>query len=725
MGSRSKKRRLAEATRNPLAALVPPKRSEPAIITMLRNVAPVVDAVADEDGEVDHIAAAEALEGAARDALQDLRAQLAVLDRFDAIKRLAIREVAHDAETYVESEHDGLVSVLMLVMSVVAEFEDVGPANAEPCTQERIEDVHTRASAALQLALLAAAFRRSGSGGLDAARLVLTREVNWGPPSWPEDHESLLSELFSGVGGRVLQDVTGFSADELFAVTDAMQTAAEYLTLATLIEPRPFRLARQGLYSLAEVEAAAVDRVIDWFGTPLSQEPVVDVLEAARSRRMKPILVSGDQICWGTPDLLSWAVQLSFEEVLKGSASFNPYQRHRAKVVERHALRMLAEVLNPDAAFSNLRYTGSHGDGELDGLLLIDRVAIVVEAKGQMLSARARTGDPTRLEHNLGEIIGKASEQIGRFIRTLRDDGRVHLPEAAVTLDASAVDRVFGVIATLDELNSLAVGVQSLSDLGVVVDGDAVPTVLSLHGLTEACRLLDRPWSLLHYLHRRRETARRVEVFAPEELDVLMLHLRKNLFFDDVPEGTLIHVGVETDPLDAWSYYRRGSRVRPARKPTQKLPLHFQRLVEGLERERPEGWSNAVLHLLDLGASGRSGVNRLIKESRDRMRQDQLLHDFTVGTESPSWHGISVVLAPTASTGIAERMHFLTHLNGLRHDAMLWIGVAAEVDGTFIVPRQVLVARPPYDQVVPAEQVAPSVAWAGARRVMVKGSRRR
>ncbi len=113
------------------------------------------------------------------------------------------------------------------------------------------------------------------------------------------------------------------------------------------------------------------------------------------------------------------------------------------------------------------------------------------------------------------------------------------------------------------------------------IDQDALPTVLSLHGLQEACRLLDEPWSSLHYLHRRRETARHLEIFAPEELDVVMLHLRKNLYFDDLPEQTLVEVGVETDHLDAWSYYRRGLRSRAARKSRQKVPLHVLRLING------------------------------------------------------------------------------------------------------------------------------------------------
>jgi hypothetical protein len=217
----------------------------------------------------------------------------------------------------------------------------------------------------------------------------------------------------------------------------------------------------------------------------------------------------------------------------------------------------------------------------------------------------------------------------------------------------------------------------------------------------------------------RRETAKRVELFAPEELDVVMLHLRTNLFFDDVPEGTLVDVGVETDPLDAWSYYRRGLRSRPARKPSQKVPLHLLRLIQGLDRERPAYWTHAVFQLLDLSAAGRSDINRMIKETRARIRSDRRLHDITIGTDTPP-HGLSIVLGGEGSSGLLERAHFLSHLNGLRRNADRWLGVAAEVSGDLITPVGVVVARPPFEQVV--AEVLPPPSWVGGRRVVMKGT---
>jgi hypothetical protein len=504
MGSRGRKRAAAAHASNPLTPYLPAKRAEPLLDEMLRNVLPTLDSVTNDDGSVDPERAIPALEAGVAAALDDLRREFEILNRFDAIGRLSFREVAHDPNTYVEREHDGLLSILLVCLSVAAEFDQVSPAEPEPCTPERIEALHLHAARALHLGQLNDAFQRSDTGGWDAGRLALLREVNWGPPSWPEDQESLLRSLFDGTGGRVLRKVTGFGSDDLFAVTEALEEAFSRVSVLSMIEPRPFTMRRSGVHQLTSVKMEDADRVIDWFATGLGQKRVVDPLEAARTRRMKPILVAGEEICWAASDLLPWSLQLSFEEVLKGTPDFNPYQRYRARIVEERAMSSLASVLRPDSAMKGGQYTGSHGDGEVDGLLVVDDIAVVLEAKGQMLTTRARTGDVVRLEHNLGDILGTSSAQIGRFIRTLRIDGKVYFHNLDVTIESTQIGRMFGVVATLDELNSLAVASLEIAALGVSIDRDALPTVLSLHGIDETCRLLDEPWSLLHYLHRRR-----------------------------------------------------------------------------------------------------------------------------------------------------------------------------------------------------------------------------
>lgn len=692
--------------------------------SLAQNLLPLLEQAVDADGEVDSRKARPLIDAEIVRSLDALRSTMEVMDRFDMIQRLAFREVAHDPETYVESEHNGHLSVLLLAMSVAAEFPQPSVLDPEVCDADRIESIHHHALKALHLATMRAAVDRKSAPGGEAAWLALAREVHWGPPAWPEDQRLLLDELFDGVADEILRETTGFGRHELLGVVDAVQTAAEYVSTATLVEKKPFRLQRSGIHALTELSAEAVDQVLAWFTTPLSQSPVTDPVESIRTMRLRPVLQHDDQICWATPDLISWALQLSFEEKLKGSPRFNRYQRHRAAVVEGRAVEVLAGVLNPQAIVRGGRYTGSLGEGEVDGLLLVDNVAVVVEAKGQMLTTRARQGDPTRLETNLNDILGTGSAQIGRLIRTLRSDGHLMFNDGT-TVRSNDIGHVFGVVATLDELNALAVASTAVAALGVELDRDAAPAVFSVYGLTEACRVLDTPWMLLHYLHRRRETSRRVELFALEELDVVMFHLRQNLFFDDAPEGSPVWIGIETDALDAWDYYRRGSRMTPAPKPTQRAPLHLRRLLDGLSRRRPPGWVEIVFHLLDFDHIARDEVSRMVGDARRLMRQDRLSHDFTIVTERPEPHGISVAIGAPGATGLADRAHFLANLNGLRHSATRWLALAVEAHGDLLDPIETAVLTPPFDQVVPASKLRPSPAWRGGRRVVVKSRRRR
>jgi hypothetical protein len=357
-------------------------------------------------------------------------------------------------------------------------------------------------------------------------------------------------------------------------------------------------------------------------------------------------------------------------------------------------------------------------------VLLVDRLAIVVEAKAHMLASSAKGGDVNRLRGNLEDIVGVAAKQIGRFVRTLRNDGVIALRKGNETTEIKSadIDSIFGVIATLEDLGSLGVSTVTLAELGVQIDPDSTPAVFAHHTLEEIVRLLDRPWALLHYLHRRQVMSRRLQVQALEELDIVMYYLRQNLFFDDlIPAGSALEFDIETEPLDAWSYYRRGYRSAKVAKPSQRIPLHLERLLAGLAEARPPSWTRAALRLLDFDDVSRKALGRGLQQARRRIREDRQLHDLTMDSGSQGqddiW-GISIVMGPAGADHLEARTHFLCHLNGLRHGAAEWIGVAVVASGDALKPVAVIVATPPYDQVVPEDQAVMPPQWNGPRQVV-------
>jgi hypothetical protein len=124
--------------------------------------------------------------------------------------------------------------------------------------------------------------------------------------------------------------------------------------------------------------------------------------------------------------------------------------------------------------------------------LVVDRCALVIEAKGHTFSDRAWLGDKPRLCTKLDETIGKGTRQIGRLVRTLDVDGHVtlHHGTGTVVLDKRSIDRVFGLVVTLDDLGSLAVDLDALTALGVRVDHAAKALAISVSNLDQMVRVV-------------------------------------------------------------------------------------------------------------------------------------------------------------------------------------------------------------------------------------------
>lgn len=89
----------------------------------------------------------------------------------------------------------------------------------------------------------------------------------------------------------------------------------------------------------------------------------------------------------------------------------NPnYSRSRAKTLDRLAVGYLKSMLPGATAHANLFYDGT----EIDGLVLFDGTAIIVEGKGSSISFQARRGDVRRLVKEIRDSVQAAWEQGAR-----------------------------------------------------------------------------------------------------------------------------------------------------------------------------------------------------------------------------------------------------------------------------------------------------------------------
>ncbi|WP_143876075.1 hypothetical protein [Nocardia fluminea] len=198
--------------------------------------------------------------------------------------------------------------------------------------------------------------------------------------------------------------------------------------------------------------------VLDLFTASLPTDPPAQVaLEFFRGvspLRMRPLLRAEDgSYALAHSALFIHAIREQIEAQLKtDNAAWNAYQKHRGEYLEASCLRLLAAHLPGCAAHSGFDYLIPENDAEQnpqdftkrvegDGLLILDDVAFVVEAKAVAMRAPSRTGKSGPLWQDLRRMVTEAAEQGHRMRERILADGGLRLVDGT-WLDLSYIREV-------------------------------------------------------------------------------------------------------------------------------------------------------------------------------------------------------------------------------------------------------------------------------------------
>jgi hypothetical protein len=176
----------------------------------------------------------------------------------------------------------------------------------------------------------------------------------------------------------------------------------------------------------------------------------------------------------------------------------------------------LVKILKPDVAYQTVYYQGRDGSQQFegDGLLLIDRFAIIVEMKSKPLSPASLKGNPGRMFLDLKQIVLAADRQANRLGALLHDGQPLSL-QKATPLDAEGRPlpqtqnveipvvpgrEILTIVLSLDDLNAVSTVVEELSRSGLLENADNPPWIANQHDLEIIAEVLDRPSEFIHYL---------------------------------------------------------------------------------------------------------------------------------------------------------------------------------------------------------------------------------
>ena len=529
---------------------------------------------------------------------------------------------------------------------------------------------------------------------------ALTREIFLRQPRFLDKEIQLLEELYVGSVRESLHDRLGFGMEEMRVVSESLnsfiaQTAvdrvsaaaddlddqiAESSELLAYLEMQPHGIEDakahiatvEGFSDFGSAVALTFDQLREVTG--LSDAPLQALLErlsidldAENTGLVKKFLCGDNPMrtrpfvsrtnasgCteWllVQPTWLIFGMRELFEIELTAQPMDQPYMKRRGELLEHRGMCALVKALRPDVALVNVEYgKGQHQRFEADGLILVGHAAIVLEAKSSRLTPLARTGASERLFRELGPIVTKAAEQAERLKALVLRGSSLHVRSASLfsedgtvgdarrnwDLDVSHITDVFTIALSLEDLNFIATITAELAESGLIPADASAPWIVNVHDLEITAELLSRPAELVHFLSRRRRTARKNSILASDELDYVMHYITKGLYADSPLEATEMVMGLNED-LDAWYFHRIGQEPVAAPKPTQPLCTELSDLLDLLGEERPYGWLQASLNLLEMDVPVRDQLGSAPRRLRAETQRDHRLHSEYREVSSPS-----------------------------------------------------------------------------------------
>lgn len=344
--------------------------------------------------------------------------------------------------------------------------------------------------------------------------------------------------------------------------------------------------------------------------------------------RVRPIAKIRENYLCPLPFILPWAIKPRFEEGLKQSSRWNSYQKHRANFLVDEGLKALKRLLPTSQIHANLTYSSGPGEeAELDGLVLFDRYAFLLEAKAGEFGA-ARRGGKDRIKERLTKLVGDPSNQGARARDCIRNnDNPIFFDRNGkqIAVDKASYTETSIITLTLDSLDVFTPGMQRLRDTKVLGQHD-LPWAVCLMDLVAISKILQSPCEFTHFLRWRHAANEGGDVSVGiDELNWLAVYLKEGPKFLRVPQGfTTMSFASYTDEFDAYFYYRGGFRTKPAARPAQPIPEPLRELLTAIERTRIQGYTAAAELLLDLSFKEREQfAQELRKEAKRSLNSTQ------------------------------------------------------------------------------------------------------
>ena len=368
--------------------------------------------------------------------------------------------------------------------------------------------------------------------------------------------------------------------------------------------PSRFSFAVDEIAQLAGYSTKVVTAIIHQISMPTSTPVEQDFrhLFLGNPIWLRPFVRYGDRFFMPLPQMALSHVHAIVYEIAKSKNLDEKVYDRRSSFLQSKVCTVLERVFDKACIRPNLHWQLGDQQFETDCFVQVDRVALIVEAKSHHLNPSAMRGSPDRLKRQTHDLILEPSEQSSRLAETIRE-GKLGNESAAICLkeagiDCLTIDKVVRLSVTLDDLSVFCTSERELKKAGWIPDDHSLALTISIIDLMTIVDLLPQPLLFLHYLVKRFELQKSLDVVC-DEVELVGEYIERGL---DFPVGSkeydmLIPTSQVSQRVQNYvSNLQRG--IKP-RRPSVNLSPYFNDVMRKLDRERPDGWMSIGLSLLN------------------------------------------------------------------------------------------------------------------------------
>ena len=464
----------------------------------------------------------------------------------------------------------------------------------------------------------------------------------------------------------------------------------------------------------------------------LSVETVVAVLDAfaLRGKNAEFATVSDFNAATATPLIAMGADSyLLFQDYTLAEAVYttpsywmaedrdyrDTHSDHRGRFAETFCKKRLSAVFGRDRVFSNVNLLfGKRIVGEVDVLVLYGDRAIVVQTKSKRLTIEARKGDLGQARADFAKAIQHANNQGFTCAQSLSNPDCVLALEDGkrITL-RDELKEVYVVCVVSDSYPALTFQARQFLDYERT-ERIQPPLVADVFLVDVVAEMLATPLRFLSYLNRR--VNYHEKILTPDELGVLAVHLRENLWIDDSTDMLAI-LDQATYDLDAAMMVRRAG-VPGAATPEGILKRLSSTVVGKVVAQVEAGPNPAAIEVGLVLLKLREGTIRQIDAAVNRWRKQRNarhMHGMSLSISGLD-AGLTIQANRTPQTQAETYLANNCLVRKYESRATTWFGVLLD-SCDFATLRHAVVIRYPWQ---PDEDLARAVGQYPAKRKQLR-----